>query len=109
MSQTADPNTGLVFHATRVYTRTSAPTSTNDASDNGISIGDMWINTVAGTVYICTDPTPGAAVWFNTTPAVAPTLTLTDGTNTVTGVTTLTVAGTLTVSGATPNGTVTGT
>jgi len=43
------------------------PIVTDDISPGGYSIGSTWVNTVADTVFICTDNTDGAAVWVETT------------------------------------------
>ena len=37
------------------------------ATDDSYSIGSHWINTTTGSVYICIDNTPTAAVWINLT------------------------------------------
>jgi hypothetical protein len=97
MSFAQDPQTGLVFEVARIYKSTSSPTSSSDAN-TGVSVGDIWINTGSGGVYICTSTAIGSAVWFNTNSMGTP-LTLTDGTHTVANV------GTITVSGATVGGT----
>lgn len=43
-------------------TATAAPTSADDVAD-GYSIGSLWINVSADTVYLCVDNAAGAAVW----------------------------------------------
>lgn len=43
-------------------TATAAPTSSDDLAD-GYSIGSLWINVSADTVYLCVDNAAGAAVW----------------------------------------------
>lgn len=45
-----------------IYSATAAPTSGDDEAD-GYSIGSLWINVSADTVYICVDNAAGAAVW----------------------------------------------
>jgi hypothetical protein len=46
----------------------SAPAVTDD-EDNGVSVGNQWIDTALGDAYICTDSTGGAAVWKELTAA----------------------------------------
>jgi hypothetical protein len=41
---------------------TAAPTTGDDSGD-GYSVGSVWINVTADTVYQCADATVGAAVW----------------------------------------------
>lgn len=45
---------------------TVAPVAANDSSQ-GYVVGSMWINTTAGTLYICTNSAAGAAVWYDFT------------------------------------------
>lgn len=45
---------------------TTAPT-VNDDSDDGYSVGSLWIDTTADEAYRCADASAGAAVWLNTT------------------------------------------
>lgn len=42
---------------------TVAPAVTDDTND-GYTVGSVWINTTADTIYICVDATAGAAVWL---------------------------------------------
>jgi hypothetical protein len=54
--------------STRMYTKSTAPGSTNDGFDSaGISqvfeVGDFWYCTTTNCVYRCTDNTQSAAVW----------------------------------------------
>lgn len=49
---------------------TTPPTVTND-SDVGFEVGSIWIDTVTDTAYICTDATPGAAIWKPLTSSMA--------------------------------------
>lgn len=44
------------------YDATSAP-GTGDDSADGYSIGSLWHNVTADTMYVCLDATVGAAVW----------------------------------------------
>ncbi len=48
----------------RFITSASAPSISDDA-DNGFDSYSVWVETTSNpdVVYICTDPTPGAAVW----------------------------------------------
>lgn len=43
-------------------TATVAPTATDDSAD-GYGRGSMWVDQTAGKIYICFDPTVGAAQW----------------------------------------------
>jgi len=45
---------------------TTAPTADEDSAD-GYSVGSVWIDVSADVVYLCSDSTPGAAVWANVT------------------------------------------
>lgn len=38
------------------------PGATNDANQ-GYTVGSIWVNTTAGTAWMCVDSTIGAAVW----------------------------------------------
>lgn len=38
------------------------PTVSDDSGD-GYAVGSIWLNTSTGGLYVCTDPTLGAAVW----------------------------------------------
>lgn len=49
------------------YVATAAP-GVGDDSDDGYSVGSVWINVTADDAYICCDSTVGAAVWKKTTP-----------------------------------------
>lgn len=42
-----------------------APTASNDAGE-GYTVGSVWIDTSAGSSYVCTDATGSAAVWMAT-------------------------------------------
>jgi len=45
---------------------TEFTTSTSDpAVDTNLSVGILWYNKTAGTMYVCTDATAGANVWTN--------------------------------------------
>ena len=95
---------GLASSIKNNYSATSAPTSTNDSSEN-YSIGSTWIDTNSNGAYICVDNTAGAAVWATSTSGSF-TLAGDSGTpQTITTGDTLTVAGTTdvidTVAGAT--------
>ena len=46
----------------------TAPTTGDDSAD-GYVVGQNWIDTSAGTPYVCTDNTAGAAVWLALTGA----------------------------------------
>jgi hypothetical protein len=46
-----------------VVKRTGAPTVNDDARYKEIKNGTLWIDGSAGTLYVCTDATQGAAVW----------------------------------------------
>lgn len=39
----------------------------NDDEAMGYTVGSQWVNASANAVFTCTDSTPGAAVWMNTT------------------------------------------
>ena len=53
-----------------VYAATADPAATDDAGD-GFAAGSRWINTAAGRVFVCADPTEGAAVWQPAGPAAS--------------------------------------
>jgi len=60
----ADPNeTSGVKWSDKATVATVDPMATDDS----YSIGSHWINTTTGSVYICIDNTPTAAVWINLT------------------------------------------
>lgn len=42
-----------------------APTATDDEND-GIVVGDLWVDTTLFRTYVCQDSTPGSAVWERT-------------------------------------------
>jgi hypothetical protein len=44
---------------------TAAPTVTDDAATRGVSVGSLWIDTVAPAAYVCADASTGAAVWLD--------------------------------------------
>lgn len=44
------------------FAATSSPSSTND-NTQGYTVGSLWVNTSAGTVYICVDSTTTNAIW----------------------------------------------
>ncbi len=44
------------------FSATSAPTAADD-EDSLYGPGSMWVDTVAGTAYLCTSGATGAAVW----------------------------------------------
>lgn len=44
------------------YTATTDPTVNDDVTD-GYARGSLWINTLAGMIFMLDDPTAGAAVW----------------------------------------------
>lgn len=44
------------------FTATIAPTN-NDDADDGYSVGSIWIDTTAGNIYQCVDPTLLTAIW----------------------------------------------
>jgi len=46
-------------------TTTAGPTSANDSSQ-GYKKGSRWLNTSGNTEHVCTDNTPGSAVWILT-------------------------------------------
>lgn len=46
----------------KVYESTAMPTA-NDDADDGVNIGDLWVNTATNKAYINADNTVGAAVW----------------------------------------------
>ncbi len=39
--------------------------SISDDSDSGYSVGSRWVNTVSSVEFVCTDASPGAAVWVS--------------------------------------------
>lgn len=47
------------------------PTAADDASE-GYSELSMWLNTATDEVFVCTDPSPGAAVWKSVSKVYAP-------------------------------------
>ena len=49
------------------FAATGAPGSGDD-SDDGYSVGSVWINVSADDAYVCVDATASAAVWKKTTP-----------------------------------------
>lgn len=53
------PATGL---AQNKYDATSAPTAGDDTND-GYSVGSVWVDVTADRFYICVDASAGAAVW----------------------------------------------
>ena len=55
-----------LYNAQTVTVTGSVP-SVNNSSNLGFDIGSRWVNTLTGEDYVCTDATPGAAVWVNTT------------------------------------------
>ena len=44
------------------YKTNADPTSTDDA-DDGFAAGSRWLNTSSAVMWVCVDPTAGAAVW----------------------------------------------
>jgi hypothetical protein len=42
--------------------------SVDDDSDLGFEVGSAWRDITAGRFYVCTDATPGAAVWQQSQP-----------------------------------------
>jgi hypothetical protein len=42
---------------------TTAPDANDDAATLGVTVGSLWIDTVAEAVYVCIDATTAAAVW----------------------------------------------
>lgn len=44
------------------YTATTDPTVNDDENDY-YGVGSVWVNRLTNTVFICCDPTNGAAVW----------------------------------------------
>lgn len=56
---------GTLFVYPNTVTNTG-PGVTNDAGQ-GYQVGSRWLNTATGTEFVCTDTTPGAAVWAETT------------------------------------------
>lgn len=46
------------------------PTNLDDTPDGGYSVGDLWVNSVTGNVFILVDGTNNAAVWRPVTPHV---------------------------------------
>jgi hypothetical protein len=51
---------------TRLYIELTAPTVTDDeTTEPPHEIGDVWVDRVAGDVYVALDVSAGAAVWFN--------------------------------------------
>lgn len=49
------------------FAETKDPAGSDDA-DDGFGIGSFWRNSVTNDMYICCDPTAGAAVWQKITP-----------------------------------------
>ncbi len=47
----------------RIFRIGADPTSTDDSTNLSVKAGDIWINTVDNTVFICAVSTPAAAVW----------------------------------------------
>ncbi len=57
---------GNVQNTKNNFSATTAPTTTDDASE-GYSVGSEWIDTTADKAYVCLDATAAAAVWTETT------------------------------------------
>jgi hypothetical protein len=59
-----DPNTfeSKIIDAKQVHTATAAPTTAADTTA-GYAVGQRWLNTSTGKVYVCVDNTASAAVW----------------------------------------------
>ena len=53
-----------------VYAATRDPAATDDAGD-GFAVGSRWLNAAAKRLWLCADPTAGAAVWFPAGPATS--------------------------------------
>lgn len=58
-TETEDSDAG-----TTGFSRQVDPTSNDDAND-GIQVGDIWVNEATDTAFICVDSSPGAAQWDN--------------------------------------------
>ena len=58
--------TGALSHIKNNLTATAAPAVTDDSA-SGYTYLSQWLNTTAGTLYVLTDPTVGAAVWILST------------------------------------------
>lgn len=59
-SSSGDINVDLAF--TNNFAATGAPSTANDSTQK-YSVGSVWVNVSAQTVYMCIDATAGAAVW----------------------------------------------
>jgi len=46
------------------FTATVSPTEDEDA-DDGYVVGSHWTNSVTQEIFVCTDPSTGAAIWKN--------------------------------------------
>jgi hypothetical protein len=57
-----DIDKGSAFPTSRVTVAIVAPTNANDVTQ-GVSVGDLWVNTALSQAYICTSSTPGAPAW----------------------------------------------
>ena len=54
--------TAVTIPVAKKSTNTVAPTVDNDSSED-YSVGSLWINTTDNVIYICLDPSAGAANW----------------------------------------------
>lgn len=55
-------NPGASFNTTNNYLGQSAPTVTDDES-KFFKVGSVWVDVILGDVYMCVDPSTGAAIW----------------------------------------------
>lgn len=65
MSATARTQIGGQGHnSPKVFKAVANPTADNDGVNDGIGVGDIWVNTVTPAVLICSSIATGAAVWL---------------------------------------------
>lgn len=59
---TGSISVGSAYSSPDTYSRSVAPTSTDDANI-GYKIGDIWVNTATNDIYMAANVTPSSAVW----------------------------------------------
>lgn len=65
MAATARTQIGGQGHnSPKVFTAVANPTVNNDGVNDGIGIGDIWVNTLTPAVLVCTSNATGAANWL---------------------------------------------
>jgi hypothetical protein len=57
-----DIDKGSAFQVPRVTVSATTPPVTFDQTQ-GVSVGDIWVNTAGPTAYICSSVATGAATW----------------------------------------------